>query len=126
MTYNDIFVNLQYLDDMRQLALPAKATAEALIMRAAWLPAMRDIAEKHRAITAEDASDEAKAAALEAAASEEVPGQSERRFSPEAFGQIVDAAVGFDGTFATALLGGDSIHPRMWLADMSLRLAPIQ
>ncbi len=93
MTYNELYMRVLYIAAVNTLALPAKAKTEALILRAVYAPAV-DAFEKERAAIAADetSTDEQKTEAIEKRAAEECTAP-DRRFSPEAFEQIVGAAI---------------------------------
>ncbi|MBD5219479.1 MAG: hypothetical protein HDS72_04440 [Bacteroidales bacterium] len=93
MNYNELYERAGLIAAVNNLPLPAKAKAEALILRAVCAPAIDTFEKERAAIKADDkATEEQKKEAVEARAKEECAAP-DRRFTPEAFEQIVGAAM---------------------------------
>lgn len=122
MTYNELYIRMRTLDDMRQLRLPAKATAEVLMARAAIIPHIGELAQKQQSIaeysSAEDAEKEAAFAELTA----QECSAPDRRLSPAAFEQIAEAALA-NGPMHTIF--GDDTEPTAWLSHVAAAMVEL-
>lgn len=121
ITFNAAYLRAMLLEDMRQLAIPAKALAEILILRAHYGTALRRFAEARDAITADEQADEAtKNAAVESKAAED-SGCRDRRLTPDTFAAVVEAAVAA-GEINSAV-ASKTVRAAEWLEALTYDLA---
>ena len=138
MTYNEANYRLALLADTRALTLPAKALAEILILRSIY---SRPI-EEYRAIHTEIYKDaprieegaqpgdeqqkvlEACRTAAEARAAEQCAAP-DRRLSPQAWEQVVAAALAAE-TVKSALAPEADVPATVWLETFAANLAPTE
>lgn len=121
MTYNELYNRTGLVAATNALTLPAKAKAEALILRAVYAPAIDTFEKERSAILADDkATDEQKTEAVEARAKEECSAP-DRRFTPEAFEQIVGAAM----TAGTVAVFGQDIAGEAFVEALAFNLVKL-
>lgn len=115
MTYNDVFLRAALLNDIASLKLPTKATAERLILKAHYARAIADFELMRSDIGNDNSSDEEqKNAAIKAVAAKETD-TADKRFTYEAFEQIV-AAVIENATIKTLLRNNEDVDVNSWLS----------
>ncbi len=121
MNYRDLNLRCALLADIATLKLPAKATAERLMLKVHYLPVSIAFKQAREVIRADaQSTDEDKTLAIKSK-SEEDAGVTDRRFSAEAFEQIV-AAVMADGreTIDSCIAPeGESVAVDAWLETVA-------
>jgi len=118
ITYNEAYTRLCLLEDMRALTLPAKTLAEVLILRAAYRKPIAAWSQLTESInTDEQADDEARAKAIEAAANED-SGAANRVLSTAAFTDVVEAGM-TKGMVKSNLCPDKELNAADWLDVLS-------
>lgn len=102
MKYNDIYLRMAFLNDLRQLRLDRDALTETVLLRVHYNKGIREFeAQKQDLVADQSADDEVRRQAVRTAADEDCPAVSDRRFTREAFRSIVAAAMDAEGGLAS-------------------------
>jgi len=123
ISFNEAFVRLNLLDDLRGLTLPAKPLAEVLIMKAALrvpMAAWAQIVSESESGTGGNKDDETRKAALDEAALSDC-GCADRRLSAETFTEIVAAALAA-GEVKSFLNPEKTLPAHEWLETLAYHL----
>lgn len=115
MDYRELSLRGALLADIAKLKLPAKATAERLMLKVHYLPASIAFEQAREAIRSDaQSTDEEKAAAIKSK-SEEDAGVADRRFTAEAFEQIVTAVMADGRETVDSCIAPEGVRVEAWL-----------
>lgn len=137
ITYNNVYIRMQLLAEILSLKLPKKALSETLILRAYYGKAVDEFEQSKKQMCSDATSgkdpekDKGEIEKIVSEAilskSEEDAGVADRKFSSQAFEEVVGAAMEA-GTMKSAMFIGEdkkpvSVDALLWLQPVAYNLA---